>query len=178
LKKIWHAYLEDDGNIGKFQENLPSDCQRILNETIEKVGDDIENLKFNTAISQMMICLNTMREAGGFGKSSAESFIKILAPFAPHIAEELWARLGNRGSIVDAGWPQCDVEKFVPRGCKIPIQVNGKVRSECFIDDVNMPDDAIFTLAMGDENIGKYITGKNIIKKVYVKGKIVSFVVK
>ncbi|MDR1401931.1 MAG: leucine--tRNA ligase [Puniceicoccales bacterium] len=179
LKRIWHFYVGDDGNGRKFQETMPDECRRVLNETIGKVGSDIEDLKFNTAISQLMICLNTAIDSKGFGRAFGENFLRILAPFAPHIAEELWARLGNSGSIADAGWPQCDaLEKFTPEKHKIIIQVNGKVRAECFIDDINMPDDEIFALAMSNADVSKHIAGKNITKKVYVRGKIINFAVK
>ncbi|MDR1413364.1 MAG: class I tRNA ligase family protein [Puniceicoccales bacterium] len=179
LKKIWHVYIGEDGNVRKFRENMPGEQRRILDATIEKVTGDIEDLKFNTAISQMMICLNSVINADGIDIIFAESFLRILAPFAPHIAEELWARLGNNGSIVDGGWPQPSGEgNSFPGAHKIVIQVNGKMRAECLLEDINMPEEAVFALAMSDKNVSKYLAGKDIIKKVYVRGKIVSFAVK
>ncbi|MDR1891336.1 MAG: leucine--tRNA ligase [Puniceicoccales bacterium] len=177
LKKIWNEYVDRDGNSRSFQNNLSDECQKVANETIRKVGDDIEGLKFNTAISQMMICLNSIQKAGGFDDASARNFLKILAPFAPHISEELWARLGNSGSIYDASWPEYDSSKMIPTSQKIIVQVNGKMRAELVVDDINIPENVIFELAMRNGNVQKYIANKKMVKKVYVGGKVVNFVV-
>ncbi|MDR1528525.1 MAG: leucine--tRNA ligase [Puniceicoccales bacterium] len=177
LKKIWSEYVDRDGNTKSFHDNLSDECQRIVNETIKKVGNDIEGLKFNTAISQMMICLNSIQKAGGFDNVSAGNFLKILAPFAPHISEELWARLGNNGSIYDAPWPEYDDSKIVATSHKIIVQVNGKMRAELIINDVNMSEDAIFELAISIGNVRKYVADKKMLKKVYAKGTVVNFVV-
>ncbi|MDR1173674.1 MAG: class I tRNA ligase family protein, partial [Puniceicoccales bacterium] len=177
LKKIWNEYIDKDGNSKNFHGSLSDECQTVVNETIKKVGNDIEGLKFNTAISQMMICLNSIQKAEGFDNASAGNFLKILAPFAPHISEELWARLGNNGSIYDAPWPDYDDSKIVATSQKIIVQVNGKMRAELVVNDVNMSEDAIFELAINIENVRKYIAGKKILKKVYVNGTVVNFVV-
>jgi leucyl-tRNA synthetase len=177
LKKIWNEYIDRDGNGKNFQDNLSDECQTVVNETIKKVGNDIEGLKFNTAISQMMICLNSIQKAGGFDNASAGNFLKILAPFAPHISEELWARLGNSSSIYDAPWPEYDDSKIVSTSQKIIVQVNGKMRAELIVNDVNMSEDAIFELAIGMENVKKYVADKKILKKVYAKGTVINFVV-
>ena len=176
LKKVWGTYVDDGGNGRQFQEKLPDECERVVNETIKKVGSDIEELKFNTAISQMMICLNAVREAGGFDKPSAESFAKLLSPFAPHIAEELWARLGHGETIADAGWPTCDESKIGTKTHQIVVQINGKARTEFSIGDIATPEEEVFAMAMANENVAKHIAHKNITKKIYVPGKIVSFV--
>lgn len=176
LKKVWSEFIDGDGNCRTFAPCPSAECQKIANETIKKVGDDIEALKFNTAISQLMICVNTMQKAGGFCKNFAESFLKILAPFAPHIAEELWSRLGNKSSIVDAGWPTYDASKVVSRSRRIAIQVNGKVRAECSMDDGNMSEDDIFKLALENANVARHIAEKAIIKKIYANGKVINFV--
>jgi leucyl-tRNA synthetase len=177
LKKTWNAFIDDDGNVKVFHENMPTECQSIMNETIRKVGSDIEGLKFNTAISQMMICLNSVHAAGGFDKASAENFVKILGPFAPHICEELWARIGNTGSVSDSAWPIYDATKIDSEYRRIIVQVNGKVRSECSVESIDIEEDRVFALAMADPSVAKHISGKNIVKKIYVKGKVVNFVV-
>ncbi|MDR1433351.1 MAG: leucine--tRNA ligase [Puniceicoccales bacterium] len=175
LKKVWGSYVDGEGNTRQFRKNLPAECERVVNETIKKVSGDIEELKFNTAIAQMMICLNAVRDAGGFDRPAAENFAKLLAPFAPHIAEELWARLGHSGTISDAGWPEYDASKIWGKAYQIAVQVNGKVRSEFSIGDIHVPEEKIFAMAMSDENVAKHLSGKNIVKKFYVPGKIVSF---
>ncbi|MDR2738195.1 MAG: leucine--tRNA ligase [Puniceicoccales bacterium] len=176
LKKIWRSYVGPDGATIDFNKNSPEKCKKIINETIRKVGNDIEELKFNTAISQMMICLNSVQKVGGFGGKSAEDFIKILAPFAPHIAEELWSRLGNVGSIVDAGWPAHGATDGPTDSQRIIVQVNGRVRAECRCV-ANASVDEVFSAAMENVNVAKYVAGKDIVKKIYVSGKILSIVV-
>jgi leucyl-tRNA synthetase len=177
LKKIWNEYIGDGGSARKFRASMPPECQEVMHGTIKKVSDDIEALKFNTAISQLMICINAVHEGGGFCKNSAENFLKLLAPFAPHIAEELWSRMGNEPSIVDGGWPTYDASRAVPGSRRIIIQVNGKVRGECSVGDGNMGEDDIFRLAMEDANVARHLAGKSIAKKIYADGKIVNFVV-
>ncbi|MDR2779487.1 MAG: leucine--tRNA ligase [Puniceicoccales bacterium] len=178
LKKVWNGYVDKNGNIKSFQNSVSDTCRTVINETIRKVGNDIEELKFNTAISQMMICLNSVQKAGGFDGASARNFLKILAPFAPHISEELWARIGNNGSIYNTDWPEYDDSKMIPTSQKIIVQVNGKMRAELVVSDINnMQADAIFELAMHDGNVQKYIFDKKIVKKIYIRGKIVNFVV-
>jgi leucyl-tRNA synthetase len=177
LKKIWNEYIDGDGNSKSFHDSLSDECQKVVNETIKKVGNDIEGLKFNTAISQMMICLNSIQKAEGFDNASAGNFLKILAPFAPHISEELWARLGNNSSIYDATWPDYDDSKIVATSQKIIVQVNGKMRAELVINDANMSEDTIFELAINIGNVKKYVADKKILKKVYVNGTVVNFVV-
>jgi leucyl-tRNA synthetase len=178
LKRVWHELIDGDGNAINFQKEMPAEGQRVVNETIRKVGEDIEALRLNTAISQMMICLNAVQKCGGFDGKSAESFVKILAPFAPHIAEELWSRLGGNGSIANAGWPRYDETKLASSLWKIIIQVNGKVRAECVVNDINTAEDDIFTMAMANESVAKHVRGRDIVKKVYVKGKIFNMVLK
>ena len=136
---------------------------------------DYTTLGFNTAISQMMICINQLAKAETLTKDSVETFIKLLAPLAPHQAEELWQRLGNTGSIAEAGWPKHDESKLVEDTVKIIFQVNGKYRGDAQLPADVSKDDAI-AAAKAHERVQNFIDGKSIKKEIYVPGKIVNIV--
>ena len=178
LRKAWRLVVGEDGEL---QANLQPDAtldketERILHATIQKVTEDYEALAFNTAISQMMICLNHLTKATELPKQAAEDFIRLLAPLAPHIAEELWQRIGHKESIALAGWPEFDPEKLIEDSIKIVFQVNGKYRA-----DENLPadiskEDAI-AAAKANERVQPHIEGKSIKREIYVPGKIVNIV--
>lgn len=175
LRKIWRAYIGDEGKLRNISLEATVDDERGMHDMIKKVTEDIESLKFNTAISHLMVGLGVMNKDNGINRMFAENFLKLLAPFAPHIAEELWSRLGHSGSIVDAGWPQYDDSKLVNNNVKIMIQVNGKLRSECMVD-INCSEDAVRDIAIEDPVVQNFITGKNIVKTIYVPGKIFNIV--
>lgn len=180
LKKIWREYVNLDGNIcEKIQDNVSdsNDFLRLLHETIAKVTDAIENLRFNTAISQLMICMNGFQKETVISKTSAKIFLQLLAPFAPHISEELWERLGEENSIIDAGWPIYDSSKCVRSELKIVVQVNGKVRDEILVPK-NAPQQDILTAAKEATKVVPYLADKTIVKEIYVPGKLVNLVVK
>ena len=125
LRKAWRLVVAEDGTrqakIGTT-EQLDADTDRILHATIKKVSEDYEALGFNTAISQMMICVNQLGKADALTLDAVESLIKLLAPLAPHIAEELWLFLGHTGSIATAGWPVFDESKLK----KTPLKLSSK----------------------------------------------------
>jgi leucyl-tRNA synthetase len=147
----------------------------VLHATIKKVTEDYETLGFNTAISQMMICANQLAKAEAPTRSAIEVLLKLVAPLAPHLAEELWERLGHSGSIVDAGWPEHDESKLVSDTVKIIFQVNGKYRSDAELPADHTKEDAI-AAAKGSERVQNFIEGKTIKKEIYVPGKIVNIV--
>lgn len=180
LKRIWREYIDDSGNISSKivdSDKESPDTERLLNETIKKVTEDIEALRFNTAISQMMIFLNHLAKVDTVTLKTARIFVQLLAPFAPHIGEELWARLGGQGSIVDVAWPKCDLEKLVQKEVILVVQVNGKMRGELGVSLEISKEDAI-AFAKGHERVAPFLEGKEIVKEIYVPGKIVNFVVK
>ena len=181
LKKVWREYVDaESGELSaKISEKAKETPEflKALNETIQKVGDDIENLRFNTAISQMMIFLSALQKAKSVSKESAEKFIKILAPFAPHICEELWSRLGYSQSVSSAPWPEVDSSKLVSDTFKMGVQVNGKIRGEIETPQ-DMPKGDIVATAKNLASVKPYIDGKTIVKEICVPGKIVNIVVK
>lgn len=179
LKKIWREYIDDFGQLSEkicdsALEN--HETEKMLQETIKKVTEDIEGLHFNTAISQMMIFLNHLGKTDSFTKNTAEIFIQLLAPFAPHIGEELWFRLGGNPSIVDAPWPQFDISKLHQDQATIVFQINGKVRAELNIS-TKASKEEVLKLAREHERILPYLENKQIVNVIYVPGKILNIVV-
>jgi leucyl-tRNA synthetase len=180
LKRIWREYIDDSGHVSfkilDSSQELP-ETERLLQETIKKVSEDIEELRFNTAISQMMIFLNHLTKIETVSLTTAKTFIQLLAPFAPHIGEELWARLGGTSSVVNAPWPKYDPSKLIQNEFTLVIQVNGKVRGE-LVAPSNISKADVFALAKSHQRISPHLEGKQIVNEIYVPGKIVNFVVK
>jgi len=178
LRKTWRLVINNEGGV---QDNITGDSQldlaseRLLHATIKKVTEDYSTLGFNTAISQMMICLNQLAKVEVLPRSAVESFIQLLAPLAPHIGEELWQRLGHSGGIAEAGWPQFDPSKLVEDTVKIIFQVNGKYRGDLLLPAGASKDDAI-AAAKQHQRVIPHIEGKVIKREIYVPGKIVNIV--
>ncbi len=167
LEKVWKLQ-------GKLSE-AGGAIEKQLHKTIKKVTEDIEGLRYNTAIAQMMIFTNTA-EKEGLTKEQYQTFIALLAPFAPHIAEELWHALGNETSIHETQWPTYDAAKVVDDEVTIAVQVNGKVRGE-FSAPKDISEEQAKAQALGLENIQKYLEGNEPKKIIYVAGKIVNIVI-
>ena len=178
LRKTWRLVVGDDGDpqlaIGQ-SDALDPETERVLHATIKKVTEDYARLSFNTAISQMMICLNHLTKAEALPRSAVEDFIKLLAPLAPHLGEELWQRLGHEGSIVEGGWPEYDESKLVEDTVKIIFQVNGKYRGDAQLPSDVSKEDAL-AAAKANERVQAFMEGKTIKKEIYVPGKIVNIV--
>jgi leucyl-tRNA synthetase len=148
---------------------------RILHQTIRKVTDDIENLHFNTAISAMMIFLNTALKKGKITLTTARSFIKILSPFAPHLGEELWQLTGNKPTIAFEPWPVAEEKYLLTVSFECPVSVNGKVRFRIELP-TGLPDDEVRKIVLADERIIKWI-GDATPKIIVVPNRIVNIVV-
>lgn len=158
------------------QANLDNELERILHQSIKKVGDDIMSMRFNTAISQLMILLNAFDDIEKIPQSIFEQIIILLSPFAPHISEELWHSLGHQQSIVGAQWPQYNVDLLKNTNVTVGIQVNGKLR-----DTIDLPvdaenNDALKTAVLQQAKVVKALDGKVVNKFIYVKNKIISIV--
>ena len=179
LKKIWREYISIDGSVAEkiTNETDPTELERLVHETISKVTDALENLRFNTGISQLMICLNGFQKYKKLSRTSAKIFLQLLAPFAPHIAEELWERLGGTTSIIEAGWPQFDAKKLVRSQTKIVIQVNGKLRDEIEME-ADASQEAILKAAAQAPKVIPYLEQGQVVKSIYVPQKLVNFVVR
>ena len=149
-----------------------------FHKTIKKVGDDIENIKFNTAIAALMALMNDISAVGNINKKEYAIFTILLNPFAPHITEEVWesCSLGN-GIVAEQNWPEFDESKCKEEQIEIVVQVNGKIKAKLMIPADAEQSEAI-SLAKADENVKKTVEGMNIIKEIYVKGRLVNIVVK
>nr|WP_308519262.1 leucine--tRNA ligase [uncultured Stomatobaculum sp.] len=148
-----------------------------LHKTIKKVSSDIEEQKFNTAIAALMTFMNEVGREKKIGKEQLLSFVKLLNPFAPHIAEEIYQAQGGEGSLQLASWPEYDEAKTVDDSIEIGVQVNGKLRATVTIP-TNCEKEEALALAKADEKVQAALDGKNLVKEIYVPNKIVNLVVK
>lgn len=158
----------------KFGHTVP--LLVLLHKTIKKVSEDIENMSFNTAISSMMILLNEMEKASEVSQKDFKVFLQLLAPFAPHLAEELWISLGEKKSIHISSWPKFDLKKIVDEKMVIAVQVNGKLRDEISIEK-DMDSKLIEKKAQESMKVQKWIDGKPIKKIIVVKNRLVNIVI-
>ncbi|MBI5471354.1 MAG: leucine--tRNA ligase [Ignavibacteriae bacterium] len=179
LGRVWRLYIDDERRLNPDIKSVPltPELERVYHATVKKVGDDIERLSFNTAIAQMMIFVNEVMKSEVKPRQILEPFVIILAPFAPHIAEELWHILGHRQSLAYEPWPAFDPAKLIETTVEIVLQVNGKIRSKIAVEK-DMPEHQLEALCLADENVRRHLDGKQIIKKVIVKNKLVNLVVK
>ena len=149
--------------------------KKLLHKTIKKVGEDIEDMHFNTAISAMMILAGEIEKEQPLSKEDFKKFLQILTPFAPHIAEEIWRNLGEKKSIHFSTWPKYDKNLIKDDEIKIAVQVNGKVRAEMLIQ-ADMAEEKIKEQALKNEAVSKFTEGKEIKKVIYVKNRLVNIV--
>jgi leucyl-tRNA synthetase len=178
LQKVWRECIAADGSVnGKISAHAiePAELTKLLHETIKKVGDDIEGLRFNTAISQMMIFSNALQKAPAVSRTTMLAFVQLLAPFAPHLAEELWARLGERPSVQYAPWPQFDPARLAVTELKLVFQVDGKHRGDQLVP-VGLTQEQALDLARANPRVAPHLRGKGIRRVVFVPGKILNIV--
>ena len=187
LDRVWRLLVvPGDPQLGsvdtlgtKVREDAATDdkeLERALHAAIKKVSASVADLKFNTSISTMMELVNVATKAAAIPKPWFEMFVKLLSPFAPHIAEELWQRLGHTASITYEPWPQFDEAKLARATMKIAIQVSGKLRGEIEVA-TDATEATILAAAKADEKVQPFIAGKALKKEIYIKGKLVSLVV-
>ena len=160
-----------------INKNAYKNLEKVYNYTVKKVTNDYENMYFNTAISQMMIFINSASKEDVIPKEYAEGFIKLLNPVAPHITEEIWNRFGHNNTITYEAWPTYDETKLVEDTIEIPVQINGKVRATISIS-VGASQDDVKNTVHQNSNIQSQIDGKTVVKEIYVKNKIYNIVVK
>ncbi len=177
LEKVWKIFGEKElvdcgGNCDGVAKELPN----LLHKTIKKVTEDIENFNFNTAISQMMIFINSAWQYEKLPKVGMEKFLMLLSPFAPHLTEELWQKLGHNKSIFEEKWPEYDLDLIRDEEIELVVQVNGKVRDSLKVSADISQEDAT-KMALEREKIKNFTAGKEIKKVVFVKGKLISLVV-
>ncbi len=149
---------------------------KVIHKTIKKVGEDIERFSFNTAVSQFMICVNELTTLNCHKRIVLEALAVIIAPFAPHLAEELWHNFGHELSVLDAPFPAYDEKYTTDNVKKYPVAVNGKTRAEMEFP-LDMDQSQIQLEVLADETIQKWLEGKEPKKFIYVKGKMINVVI-
>ncbi len=179
LQKLWRLVV--DKEIGELQEsvrptNADEETLRLLNQTIKKVGDDIEGFGFNTAISAMMILVNHLAKLSVMPKEVIEKHVLILSPFAPHIAEELWAKLGHAESLAYENWPEYDKELIKEKEIELAIQVNGKIKDKIVVA-ADMSEEQIKQKALTCEKVVAAMSGKEPKKVIVIKSRLVNIVI-
>jgi leucyl-tRNA synthetase len=169
------AFFGEPGNLTEVTER--KETLKILHQTIKKVGDDVEDMKFNTAISQMMVFTNHCYKVGSVTPETAATFYQVLAPFAPHLAEELWAMSGMSDSIGTAPWPIFDPANLTEEVVEYPVSFNGKVRFKLELP-VGLSAKEVEDAALANDMTKKWTEGNTIVKIIVVPGKIVNIVIK
>ena len=178
LQRAWRMVIDEE--TGELVEAVrEADAHettlRLLNQTIKKVGDDIESFSFNTAISAMMIFLNHLIKQKIRPKWIIEKFVLILSPFAPHIAEELWVKLGHTDSLAYEPWPEYDQELIKEKEIELAVQVNGKIKCRIVVP-ADADEEEIKQKAMACEKVIAAIAGKKPKKIIVVKSRLVNIV--
>jgi len=179
LQKTWRLVVDEE--TGRFSVNVrpvppEEETLRLLHQTIKKVGDDIESFGFNTAISAMMILVNHLGRLEVRPKSVLESLLLVLAPFAPHIAEELWQRLGHAQSLAYEPWPTYEKDLIKDSQIELAVQVNGKIRDRIVVP-AEAGDEDIKAQALGCDRVVEALAGKTPKKVIVIKSRLVNIVV-
>lgn len=177
LDRVWRLLIDDDGQLRDRVTTVNSgELDKIYHQTVKKVTEDLENMRFNTAISQMMVFVNEAYKADSLFLDYMTGFVQLLAPFAPHLSEELWVRLGQEASISYVAWPTYDPAQLVEDTVEIIFQVNGKVRGKATVAR-DIDQDGMIAAAKADDNVQKFIADKTIRKVIAIPGKFVNIVV-
>ncbi|MDE2031072.1 MAG: class I tRNA ligase family protein [Patescibacteria group bacterium] len=172
-----HRFLERVWKVSfRIDKNSNTSSEKFINKSIKKITDDIEQYKFNTAIAQMMMVLNEWDRVDTISKNDYKIFLQLLAPFAPHITEEIWHSLGEKESIHKSKWPKCNNKLIAEETTKIVVQVNGKVRTELLVD-ADTSEEEIKNIALKNSVVLPWIKDKEIKRIIYVKNRLLNIVV-
>jgi leucyl-tRNA synthetase len=178
LDRVWRLVVDEDGAPSRaLSDGSPAVAlDRTLHKTIRKVTEDIEALRFNTAIAQLMILVNDLTPLERRPRSVVETLILLVAPFAPHLGEELWQRLGHGESLAYAPWPAWDPARVLEETVTVAVQINGKLRAT-----LELPRDVAEAearqAALADERVRRYVDGGELRKVIFVKNKLLNLVV-
>ena len=182
LDRVWRLIVDsksEESQLSEAVQDIATSSQQdlVVHSTIAAVTQDVENLSFNTAIARMMEFVNHFTKESIRPKSAMETLTLLLAPFAPHVSEELWRILGHPESLAYAPWPQADPEKMKIASLEVPVQVNGKVRTKVVMP-VGIDSEEAERLAKSHPRISELLEGHTVVKAVVVPGKMVNFVIK
>ncbi len=176
LDRVWRLFGEGDLTKSSIsEENSGEEMERVYHETVKKVTEDMEGLRFNTAISQMMVFVNEAYKQESVSVTLMEGFVKLLSPIAPHLAEELWSALGHEDTLAYANWPMFDESKLTVDEVEIVVQINGKLRAKISIP-TEASRDEMQEIALEHEKIKGQLDGKTLRKVIAVPGKLVNIV--
>jgi leucyl-tRNA synthetase len=175
LQRSWRLVVQEDTGALALAERANDEVERQLHRTIAKVEGDIERLAFNTAIAALIGLVNAATTGGGLTRDQAERFARLLAPFAPHMAEEIWHRVGMEGLVSRAAWPAYDEALLKDETVEIPVQIMGKLRHRLRAP-ADLTADALEQFTLADEKVKELIAGKTVRKVVVVPGKLVNIV--
>jgi leucyl-tRNA synthetase len=176
LRKLWRLFYDDiKGKV--WNEEKATDAElKILHKSIKKIEEDTERFSFNTAVSTFMICVNDLADIKCHKKEVLENVLILLTPYAPHIAEELWNKLGNKGSILDTAYPAFDGKYLIESSKEYPISINGKVRANINLA-LNLEQAEVEKIVLQNDVVLKWLDGKDPKKIIYVKNKMVNVVI-
>ena len=170
LNKVFNIAQKPEG------ESSLADIKSV-HKTLKSVTEDLDNFKFNTAISRMMEMSNTISSSNTLNKDCRNIILKMISPFAPHLGEELWSLSGNKESVFNSSWPVFNEEFVIDSEIEIGVQVNGKLRGSILIAK-DLDKECVLSKAKENDNVRKYVSKENLVKEIYVPGKIINFVVK
>ncbi|WP_068984041.1 leucine--tRNA ligase [Lysinibacillus xylanilyticus] len=179
LDRIWRLFINEEGGTiaAKIQASDDKTLEKSYHQTVKKVTEDYEGIRFNTAISQMMVFINDCYKADVIPTAYAEGFVKMLAPMVPHVAEELWQLLGHDTTLSYEQWPTYDESKLVDDEVEVAVQVAGKVRAKIIVAK-DASKEEIEKVALADDKVQEYMAGKDLVKIIVIPGKLVNIVVK
>lgn len=176
LDRIWRLFVNEDGTLGsKIGGESDGTLDKVYNQTVKKVTEDFESMHNNTAISQLMVFINECYKADRVPTEYAEGFVLLMSPITPHIAEELWEKLGHEGTITYVPWPTYDADKLVDDTVEIAVQINGKVRAKLEVDK-DITKEELEKAALANEEVQKWIAGKELKKVIAIPGRLVNIV--
>jgi leucyl-tRNA synthetase len=179
LRRAWTLFVDENGALQQriVDQGGDESLLRVVHATIKAVTADIEHMQFNTAISRMMEFVNAAMKVERIERKWLENFVLLLAPFAPHLAEELWQRLGHETTLAYAPWPQFDERYLEEDEIDVPVQVNGKLRAVVRVSKAASKD-AVLEAAKADPKVQSYLEGVKLVKEVFIPGRLVNLVVK
>ena len=180
VNKLWSIIVDENGNLSSKivdSDEEDKDTLYLHHQTIKKLGEDIENLHFNTAVSQLMIYCNHLQKCDTVSKKLIDELVIILSPFVPHLSEELWSLLGHSETITYQDWPHYDESKILLDEVTIAVQVNGKLRADIEIAK-DSTEKVVVDKALSLENVEKFTSNGSIVKTIYVPNRLLNFVVK
>ena len=180
INKLWSIIVNEEGKLSsKIAEDVTPDKEtlHLHHTTIKKVGDDIENLHFNTAVSQLMIYCNYLQKCNKISRDLIVDLVKVSSPFMPHLSEEFWSLLGNKNSLAYENWPDYDEQLTQTDEVTVVVQVNGKLRANISLD-VDSDEETAVNAALELEKVQNYTSEGSIVKTIYVPNRLLNFVVK